>query len=44
MATAKSQRLWRTKNRYVKTQLNVMASKLVHNDLADIPDGIILRA
>jgi len=43
MATAKAQRRWRTKNRYVKTQLNVMAPKLVHNDLADIADGISLR-
>ncbi len=43
MATAKSQRLWRTKNRYVQIQLNVTAPKLVHNDLADLADGIISK-
>jgi hypothetical protein len=43
MATATAQQRWRTKNRYVKSQVNVMAPKLVHNDLADIADGISLR-
>ena len=43
MTTAKAQQRWRTKNRYVKSQLNVMAPKLVHNDLADIADRISLR-
>lgn len=36
MATAKSQHKWRNKNRYVKTQLNVMARRLVHDDLDEI--------
>lgn len=43
MASAKAQQRWRAKNRYVKTQLNVMAPRLVHNDLAEIADGISLR-
>jgi len=38
MATAKSQRKWRNKNRFVKTQLNVMARRLVHDDLDDIAE------
>lgn len=36
MATKKSQARWRSKNRYVKTQLNVMSRRLVHDDLAEI--------
>ena len=36
MATAKAQRKWREKNRFVKTQLNVMARRLVHDDLDEI--------
>lgn len=36
MTTAKSQRRWRARNRFVKTQLNVMTRRLVHDDLADI--------
>jgi hypothetical protein len=43
MATAKSQRRWRNKNRYVKTQLNVMARRLVHDDLQSIADRFELR-
>lgn len=43
MATAKSQRRWRDKNRYVKTQLNVMARRLVHDDLQAIADQYELR-
>ena len=36
MATAKAQRRWQERKRYVKSQLNVMAGRLVHNDLAEI--------
>lgn len=43
MATAKSQRKWRDKNRFVKTQLNVMARRLVHDDLDDIAARFDLR-
>jgi hypothetical protein len=43
MATAKSQRRWRNKNRYVKTQLNVMARRLVHDDLDEIAAHYALR-
>jgi len=43
MATAKSQRRWRNKNRYVKTQLNVMARRLVHDDLDEIAKHYDLR-
>ena len=43
MATAKSQRRWRNKNRFVKSQLNVMARRLVHSDLDDIAGKFGLR-
>lgn len=43
MATAKSQGRWRSKNRYVKTQLNVMARRLVHDDLDEIAEHYALR-
>jgi hypothetical protein len=43
MATARSQRRWRDKNRYVKTQLNVMARRLVHDDLEAIARHFELR-
>jgi hypothetical protein len=33
MTTAKSQKKWRDKHRLVKTQLNVMARKSVHDEL-----------
>jgi hypothetical protein len=33
MVTAKVQRLWCVKYRYVKMQLNFMAPNLLHNDL-----------
>ena len=36
MATLKSQRKWRDKHRFVKTQLNVMARKLTHEYLEQI--------
>jgi hypothetical protein len=38
MATAKAQRKWRDKHRYVKTQLNVMARKITHEGLREISD------
>ena len=43
MATAHAQRRWRDKNRLVKTQLNVMARRLVHQDLAEIAARYGLR-
>jgi hypothetical protein len=43
MATARSQGRWRGKNRYVKTQLNVMARRLVHDDLDEIAKRYELR-
>jgi len=43
MATAQSQRRWRAKNRFNKTQLNVMVPRLVHEDLAEIADDNGLR-
>ena len=43
MATAKAQRKWREKNRFVKTQLNVMARRLVHDDLDEIAKRQELR-
>ncbi len=36
MATARSQRKWRDKHRFVKRQLNVTARKQIHDDLDDI--------
>ncbi len=43
MATAAAQRNWRSKNRFTKTQLNVMARRLVHQDLEDIAQDNGLR-
>jgi hypothetical protein len=43
MTTAKSQKKWRDKNRFVKTQLNVMARKLVHGYLDEIAQAYRLR-
>ena len=43
MTTAKSQKKWRDKNRFVKTQLNVMARKLVHQYLDEIAGAHGLR-
>ena len=43
MATAQSQRRWRAKNRFHKTQLNVMVPRLVHEDLAEIATDNDLR-
>lgn len=43
MATNRAQRRWRDKNRFVKTQLNVMARRLVHDDLDEIAREFALR-
>jgi len=43
MATAAAQRKWRAKNRFVKTQLNVMTRRLVHEDLKEIAERHSLR-
>lgn len=36
MATLEQQRKWRSKNRFVKSQLNIMARTKVHEYLEDI--------
>lgn len=43
MATKAAQRRWRRKNRLVKSQLNVMVRKLVHDDLGEIAKSKSLR-
>jgi len=43
MATNAAQRRWRAKNRFVKTQLNIMARRIVHDDLAEIARVFQLR-
>jgi hypothetical protein len=43
MATAASQRKWRDKHRFVKTQLNVMARKQIHDELDDLAGSFNLR-
>ncbi|MCZ6863599.1 MAG: hypothetical protein O7I42_25635 [Alphaproteobacteria bacterium] len=43
MATKRSQARWRVKNRYVKSQLNVMSRRLVHDDLDEIAQRYVLR-
>ena len=43
MATNAAQRRWRNKNRFVKTQLNVMARRLVHDDLEEVAAAFGLR-
>lgn len=43
MATQAAQQRWRQKNRLVKSQLNVMVRKLVHDDLAEIGEAKSLR-
>ena len=43
MATAQSQRKWRDKNRFVKRQLNVMARKGIHDQLAEFAAGFGLK-
>jgi len=43
MATARAQRKWRDRNRFVKRQLNVMARKAVHDDLDGLAGSFQLR-
>lgn len=43
MTTAKAQKKWRDKHRFVKKQLNVMTRRLVHNYLEEIAGGYNLR-
>lgn len=43
MATCRSQRRWRDKHRFVKTQLNVMARRHTHDALAAIAGRFGLR-
>ena len=43
MTTTGTQRKWRDKHRFVKTQLNVMARKLVHRYLGEIAAAHGLR-
>jgi len=43
MATNAAQRRWRAKNRFTKTQLNIMARRLVHDDLDEIARVFQLR-
>jgi len=43
MAIAKHQKKWRDKHRLVKSQLNVMARKNTHEDLAAFADSFQLR-
>lgn len=43
MTTAKAQKKWRDKHRFVKKQLNVMTKRLVHNYLEEIAGDCDLR-
>lgn len=43
MATAQSQQKWRDKHRFVKRQLNVVARKRVHDNLANFARTFNLR-
>jgi len=43
MATTAAQKKWRSKHRYVKTQLNVMARKQIHEELEDFAKAYQLR-
>ena len=43
MATTKAQRKWRDKHRLVKSQLNVVAKKHVHDELGDFAGAFRLR-
>jgi hypothetical protein len=43
MATRTAQRQWRDKNRFVKSQLNVMVRRLVHRDLEALASAAALR-
>ncbi len=43
MATTEAQRKWRDKNRFVKTQLNVMARKITHDGLDEVAETYGLK-
>jgi hypothetical protein len=43
MASNAAQKKWRAKHRYVKTQLNVMARKQIHDELEDFAKAFRLR-
>jgi len=43
MATNEAQNKWRRKNKFVKSQLNVMARKLVHESLEEIAERYSLE-
>jgi len=43
MATSQAQRKWRDKNRFVKTQLNVMARKITHDGLSEVSEAFHLK-
>lgn len=43
MATTRSQQRWRSKNRLVKTQLNVMARRQTHDALDELASAFALR-
>lgn len=43
MTDAKSQKKWRDKHHFVKSQLNVMARKSVHKELEEIAQSYDLR-
>ena len=43
MATRKSQNKWRDKHRFVKSQLNVMARKHIHEELESLAQSFNLK-
>jgi len=43
MATAKTQKKWRRKNHLVKSQLNVVARRSVHEELENLATSFQLR-
>ena len=43
MATTSAQSKWRDKNRFSKRQLNVMARKLIHDELVEMAEQEGLR-
>ena len=43
MATLEAQRKWRRKNRLVKSQLNIMARRKIHDYLDEIAEAHALR-
>ncbi len=43
MATATSQKKWRRKHRMVKSQLNVMAKKMTHEELENFAESFQLH-